>query len=194
MIKIGLTGSIGMGKSETARIFSGLGIPVYDADASVHKLYEPGKTGAIAIKKIFPEAISDDGSVDRKILGGIVVGNKTNIKKLEDIIHPLLKNDRLDFFEKNINEKIVVLDIPLLFETKGESQVDYVVVVSTSDNIQKQRVLERPDMTEDKFEKILLSQMPNEAKCKKADFIIDTSISIDDAKKQVLNILKKIEA
>ena len=194
MIKIGLTGSIGMGKSETARIFSGLGIPVYDADASVHKLYESGKTGAIAIKKIFPEAISDDGSVDRKILGGIVVGNKTNIKKLEDTIHPLLKNDRLDFFEKNINEKIVVLDIPLLFETKGESQVDYVVVVSTSDNIQKQRVLERPDMTEDKFEKILLSQMPNEAKCKKADFIIDTSISIDDAKKQVLNILKKIEA
>ena len=194
MIKIGLTGSIGMGKSETARIFSGLGIPVYDADASVHKLYESGKTGAIAIKKIFPEAISDDGSVDRKILGGIVVGNKTNIKKLEDIIHPLLKNDRLDFFKKNINEKIVVLDIPLLFETKGESQVDYVVVVSTSDNIQKQRVLERPDMTEDKFEKILLSQMPNEAKCKKADFIIDTSISIDDAKKQVLNILKKIEA
>ena len=194
MIKIGLTGSIGMGKSETARIFSGLGIPVYDADASVHKLYESGKTGAIAIKKIFPEAISDDGSVDRKILGGIVVGNKTNIKKLEDTIHPLLKNDRLDFFEKNINEKIVVLDIPLLFETKGESQVDYVVVVSTSDNIQKQRVLERPDMTEDKFEKILLSQMPNEVKCRKADFIIDTSISIDDAKKQVLNILKKIEA
>ncbi len=194
MIKIGLTGSIGMGKSETARIFSSLGIPVYDADASVHKLYESGKTGAIAIKKIFPEAISDDGSVDRKILGGIVVGNKTNIKKLEDTIHPLLKNDRLDFFEKNINEKIVVLDIPLLFETKGESQVDYVVVVSTSDNIQKQRVLERPDMTEDKFEKILLSQMPNEVKCRKADFIIDTSISVDDAKKQVLNILKKIEA
>ena len=194
MIKIGLTGSIGMGKSETARIFSSLGIPVYDADASVHKLYESGNTGALAIKKIFPEAISDDGSVDRNILGGIVVGNKTNIKKLEDIIHPLLKNNRLDFFEKNINEKIVVLDIPLLFETKGESQVDYVVVVSTSDNIQKQRVLERPDMTEDKFEKILLSQMPNEAKCQKADFIIDTSISIDDAKKQVLNILKKIEA
>ena len=183
-----------MGKSETARIFSSLGIPVYDADASVHKLYESGKTGAIAIKKIFPEAISDDGSVDRKILGGIVVGNKTNIKKLEDIIHPLLKNDRLDFFEKNINEKIVVLDIPLLFETKGESKVDYVVVVSTSDNIQKQRVLERPDMTEEKFEKILLSQMPNEAKCQKADFIVDTSISVDDAKKQVLNILKKIEA
>ncbi|MBN44078.1 MAG: dephospho-CoA kinase [Rhodobiaceae bacterium] len=194
MIKIGLTGSIGMGKSETARIFSRLGIPVYDADASVHKLYESGNTGALAIKKIFPEAISGDGSVNRKILSSIVIGNKTNIKKLEDIIHPLLKNDRLNFFKKNINEKIVVLDIPLLFETKGESQVDYVVVVSTSDYIQKQRVLMRPNMTEDKFEKILHSQMPNKDKCQKADFIIDTSISVDDAKKQVLNILKKIEA
>ena len=194
MIKIGLTGSIGMGKTETAKIFNSLKIPVYDADASVHKIYESGNIGALAIKDIFPEAISADGSVDREILGSIVVGNKTNIKKLEEIIHPLLKEDRIDFFKKNINEKIVVLDIPLLLETNGESQVDYVVVVSTSENIQKQRVLKRPNMTEDKFEKILLSQMPNDIKCQKADFIIDTSISIDDAKKQVLNILKKIRA
>ena len=194
MIKIGLTGSIGMGKTETAKIFNSLKIPVYDADASVHKIYESGNIGALAIKDIFPEAISADGSVDREILGSIVVGNKTNIKKLEEIIHPLLKEDRIDFFKKNINEKIVVLDIPLLLETNGESQVDYVVVVSTSENIQKQRVLKRPNMTEDKFEKILLSQMPNDIKCQKADFIIDTSISIDDAKKQVLNILKEIES
>ena len=194
MIKIGLTGSIGMGKTETAKIFNSLKIPVYDADASVHKIYESGNIGALAIKDIFPEAISADGSVDREILGSIVVGNKTNIKKLEEIIHPLLKEDRIDFFKKNINEEIVVLDIPLLLETNGESQVDYVVVVSTSENIQKQRVLKRPNMTEDKFEKILLSQMPNDIKCQKADFIIDTSISIDDAKKQVLNILKKIRA
>ena len=194
MIKIGLTGSIGMGKTETAKIFNSLKIPVYDADASVHKIYESGNIGALAIKDIFPEAISADGSVDREILGSIVVGNKTNIKKLEKIIHPLLKEDRIDFFKKNINEEIVVLDIPLLLETNGESQVDYVVVVSTSENIQKQRVLKRSNMTEDKFEKILLSQMPNDIKCQKADFIIDTSISIDDAKKQVLNILKKIRA
>tara|TARA_B100000676_G_scaffold239700_1_gene240457 strand:+ start:531 stop:1115 length:585 start_codon:yes stop_codon:yes gene_type:complete len=194
MIKIGLTGSIGMGKTETAKIFNSLKIPVYDADASVHKIYESGNIGALAIKDIFPEAISADGSVDREILGSIVVGNKTNIKKLEEIIHPLLKEDRIDFFKKNINEEIVVLDIPLLLETNGESQVDYVVVVSTSENIQKQRVLKRSNMTEDKFEKILLSQMPNDIKCQKADFIIDTSISIDDAKKQVLNILKKIRA
>ncbi len=194
MIIIGLTGSIGMGKTETAKIFSNLGIPVYDADASVHKIYQSGQIGALAIKKLFPEAIAVDGSVDREILGGIVVGNKTNIKKLEKIIHPLLKEDRSAFFEKNKNKKTVVLDIPLLLETKGESQVDYVVVVSTSKNIQKKRVLERPNMTEDKFKKILLSQMPNEIKCKKADFVIDTSISIDDAKKQVLNILKEIES
>tara|TARA_B100000212_G_scaffold2858_1_gene2092 strand:- start:1102 stop:1689 length:588 start_codon:yes stop_codon:yes gene_type:complete len=194
MIIIGLTGSIGMGKTETARIFSNLGIPVYDADASVHKIYESGNIGALAIKKLFPEAISADGSVDRTILSSIVVGNKTNIKKLEEIIHPLLKEDRLVFFEKNKNKKIVVLDIPLLLETKGESQVDYVVVVSTSKNIQKQRVLARSNMTEDKFEKLLLSQMPNEIKCQKADFVIDTSISIDDAKKQVLSMLEKIES
>tara|TARA_B100001057_G_scaffold99651_1_gene96617 strand:- start:1105 stop:1689 length:585 start_codon:yes stop_codon:yes gene_type:complete len=194
MIIIGLTGSIGMGKTETAKIFSNLGIPVYDADASVHKIYQSGKIGALAIKKLFPETIAADGSVDREILSSIVVGNKTNIKRLEEIIHPLLKEDRLAFFEKNKNEKTVVLDIPLLLETKGESQVDYVVVVSTSKNIQKQRVLERPNMTEDKFEKILLSQMPNQIKCKKADFVIDTSISVDDAKKQVLNILKEIES
>ena len=100
MIKIGLTGSIGMGKTETAKIFNSLKIPVYDADASVHKIYEPGKIGALAIKDIFPEAISADGSVDREILGSIVVGNKTNIKKLEEIIHPLLKEDRIDFFKK----------------------------------------------------------------------------------------------
>ena len=194
MIIIGLTGSIGMGKTETAKIFSNLGIPVYDADASVHKIYQSGEIGALAIKKLFPEAIAVDGSVDREVLGSIVVGNKTNIKKLEELIHPLLKEDRLVFFEKNKNKKTVVLDIPLLLETKGEGQVDYVVVVSTSKNIQKRRVLERPNMTEDKFEKILLSQMPNEIKCKKADFVIDTSISIDDAKKQVLNILKEIES
>ena len=106
MIKIGLTGSIGMGKSETAKIFSGLGVPVYDADASVHKLYEAGNKGALAIKDLYPKAISKDGSVDRKVLGGIVVGNKNKIKKLEEIIHPLLQKDRAIFFEKNINQNL----------------------------------------------------------------------------------------
>ncbi|MEC8019948.1 MAG: dephospho-CoA kinase [Pseudomonadota bacterium] len=193
MIKIGLTGSIGMGKSETAKIFNGLGVPVYDADASVHKLYEAGNKGALAVKNLYPEAISKDGSVDREVLGGIVVGNKNKIKKLEEIIHPLLQEDRTIFFEKNINEKVVILDIPLLYETNGEKHVDYVIVVSTSEKIQRERVLKRPDMTDDKFNKILISQIPNTIKCQKADFIIDTSISIDDAEKQALNILEEIE-
>ena len=100
MIKIGLTGSIGMGKSETAKIFSNLGIPVYDADASVHKLYKPGNKGALAVRSLFPEAINKDGSVNRKILGDKVVGNTPNIKKLEKAIHPLLVIDRQFFFEK----------------------------------------------------------------------------------------------
>ena len=104
-----------------------------------------------------------------------------------------MQEDRSIFFEKNINEKVVILDIPLLYETNGEKHVDYVIVVSTSEKIQRERVLRRPDMTNDKFNKILISQVPNNIKCQKADFIIDTSISIDDAKKQVLNILKEIE-
>ena len=105
MIKIGLTGSIGMGKSETAKIFSGIGVPVYDADASVHKLYEAGNKGALAIKNLYPEAISIDGSVDRKVLGGIVVGNKNKIKKLEEIIHPLVWDDRNKFLKQMMLQK-----------------------------------------------------------------------------------------
>ena len=188
MIKIGLTGSIGMGKSETARISSSVGIPVYDADKAVHKLYKKNQKGAEAIKKIFPKAISSEGDVDRSILGDLVVGNKTNLKKLESVIHPLVGEDRLDF-EKNKGAKAVVLDIPLLFETGGERFVDYIVVVSTSYEIQKKRVLARKNMTEDKFNEILLSQTPNDEKCKLASFVVDTSISIDEAKKQVKNIL-----
>lgn len=189
MIKIGLTGSIGMGKSETARIFSDFGIPVYDADKAVHKLYKKNQKGTEAIKKIFPKAISPEGDVDRSILGDLVVGNKTNLKKLESVIHPLVGEDRLDFFEKNKDAKAVVLDIPLLFETGGERFVDYIVVVSTSYEIQKKRVLARKNMTEDKFNEIVLSQTPNDEKCKLASFVVDTSISIDEAKKQVKNIL-----
>ena len=193
MIKIGLTGSIGMGKSETAKIFSNLGIPVYDADAAIHKLYKSGNKGALAVKILFPEAINKDGSVNRKVLGDKVIGNNTSIKKLERVIHPLLVTDRELFFKKYKESKAVVLDIPLLYETGGEKNVDYVVVVSTSKKLQKQRVLKRPNMTEEKLDEILNSQILNETKCEMADFIVDTSISIDDAKKQVLNVLKILE-
>ena len=140
MIKIGLTGSIGMGKSETAKIFQELGFPVYDADSSVHKLYGKDQKGAAAVKKFFPAALSSDGSVDRKILSDTVVGDKNKLKILESIIHPLLVEDRELFFEKNKSLKAVVLDIPLLFETGGQINVDYTVVVFTSYEIQKKRV------------------------------------------------------
>ena len=189
MIKIGLTGSIGMGKSATAKLFLKLGVPIYDADALVHELYKKGREGSKKIKKIFPNVISAEGNVDRDLLSKEVVGNKKKLKKLEAIIHPLLIKSRKLFFIKNKESKLCVLDIPLLFETGGEKSVDYTVVVSTSYEIQKKRVLLRKNMTEKKFEKILSLQMPNEEKCKRADFIIDTSIDIDDAEKQVKNII-----
>lgn len=194
MIKIGLTGSIGMGKSETAKIFLSLGLPVYDADEAVHRLYKKGNKGSAAVKLLFPNTITVEGDVDRVLLGETVVGNTENLKKLESTIHPLVANDRDNFFEKNINAKFVVLDIPLLFETGGDKFVDYIVVASTSKNIQKKRVLARQNMTEEKFKKILSKQIPNEEKCKRADFVVDTSISVDDARKQVKNIIVKLES
>ena len=188
MIKIGLTGSIGMGKSTTANIFREAQIAVWDADAAVHELYT---SDTDTIEKIFA-ALSSDGSVDRKILSDTVVGDKNKLKILESIIHPLLVEDRELFFEKNKSLKAVVLDIPLLFETGGQINVDYTVVVFTSYEIQKKRVLVRKNMSEEKFKKIISLQLPSADKCARADFIIDTSVSIDDAKKQVKNIILSI--
>ena len=192
MIKVGLTGSIGMGKTATAKLFLKLGVPVYDADASVHKLYQNGQEGSIKIQTLFPNVISKTGDVDRELLSKEVVGNKEKIKNLESIVHPLLIDSRKLFLKKNKDSKLCVFDIPLLFETGGEKSVDLTVVVSTSYEIQKKRVLLRKNMTEEKFEKILSLQIPNEEKCKKADFIIDTSINIDDAEKQVKNIIMSL--
>ena len=192
MIKIGLTGSIGMGKTETGKMFSELGFPLYDADAAVHKLYGTGQKGSEKIKEKFPNSINPDGSVNRKSLSTDVLGDPENIKSLESIIHPLVGEDRKGFFDENAKAKAVVLDIPLLFETGGEKFVDYIVVVDAPREIQEERVLSRPNMTKEKFEKIITQQIPNHEKKKKADFIVDTSISIEDARNQVANIVKKI--
>ena len=192
MIKIGLTGSIGMGKTATGKIFSELGLPLYDADAAVHKLYGPGQKGSEKIKEKFPNSINPDGSVNRKSLSTEVLGDPEKIKSLENIIHPLVGEDRKVFFDENAKAKAVVLDIPLLFETGGEKFVDYIVVVDAPREIQEERVLSRPNMTKEKFEKIITQQIPNHEKKKKADFIVDTSISIEDARNQVANIVKKI--
>ena len=193
MIKIGLTGSIGMGKTETGKIFSELGFPVYNADDAVHKLYGPGQKGSEKIKEIFPNSINPDGSVNREILSAEVLGDVDKIRVLENIIHPLVGEDREIFFKKNADSPAIILDIPLLFETGGEKFVDLVIVVDAPQDIQEERVLSRPNMTKEKFEKIIAEQIPNDVKKKKADFIVDTSISIEDARIQVENIIRKIK-
>ena len=192
MITIGLTGSIGMGKTETSKIFLSYGIPVYDADKAVHNLYGPNKKGSLAIKNIFPNCINEDGSVNREILSKEVLDNKEKIKSLEQIIHPLVAEDRKIFFYENRNAKIIILDVPLLFETGGQKDVDYIIVVDAPDTVQKERVMARPNMPEEKFHKIISQQIPNHVKKQKADFIIDTSVSINHAKTQVKNIIEKI--
>ena len=193
MIKIGLTGSIGMGKTETGKIFSELGFPVYNADDAVHKLYGPGQKGSEKIKEIFPNSINPDGSVNREILSAEVLGDVDKIRVLESIIHPLVGEDREIFFTKNADSPAIILDIPLLFETGGEKFVDLVIVVDAPQDIQEERVLSRPNMTKEKFEKIIAEQIPNDVKKKRADFIIDTSISIEDARIQIENLIKKIK-
>ena len=193
MIKIGLTGSIGMGKTETGKIFSELGFPVYNADDAVHKLYGPGQKGSERIKKIFPNSINPDGAVNRESLSAEVLGDVDKIRALEGIIHPLVGEDREIFFQKNADSPAVILDIPLLFETGGEKFVDMVIVVAAPPDIQEERVLSRPNMTKEKFEKIVAEQIPNDVKKKKADFIVDTSNSIEDARIQVENIIRKIK-
>jgi len=193
MIKIGLTGSIGMGKTETGKIFSKFGFPVYNADNTVHKLYAAGQKGAEKIKEIFPVAINPDGSVNRENLSEEVLGDTEKIKMLENIIHPLVGEDRKTFLLENSDSHAVVLDIPLLFETGGEKFVDIIVVVDAPKDIQEKRVLSRPNMTKEKFQKIVAEQTPNEVKKEKADFVVDTSISLEDATRQVGEIVKKIK-
>ena len=193
MIKIGLTGSIGMGKTETGKIFSEFGFPLYNADNAVHRLYTPGQKGAEKIKETFPTAINPDGSVNRENLSKEVLGDTEKIKILEGIIHPLVGEDREIFFLENSNAHAVVLDIPLLFETGGEKYVDIIVVVDVPKDIQEKRVLSRTNMTKEKFEKIIAEQMPNELKKEKADFVVNTSTGIEDARRQVGEIVKKIK-
>ena len=189
MIIVGLTGSIGMGKSTTAKMFAEAGVPVYDADAAVHALYQGGPLVA-AIEREFPDTTSDNG-VDRKKLGDAVLGDSDKIKKLERLVHPAVRSAEQEFvsLHKSNNEPLVVLDIPLLFETEGHARVDKIVVVTAPFEVQRQRVLSRPEMTNDQFEKILARQMPDAVKREKADYIIDTSKGLDSARSAVDEII-----
>ncbi|HWD14822.1 dephospho-CoA kinase [Pseudochrobactrum sp. sp1633] len=192
MIRLGLTGSIGMGKSTTAQIFADRGVPVYDADAVVHQLYQGEAVPLIA--EAFPEAVID-GRVDRKILSACVLGKPDELKKLENIVHPLVRAKEQQFLRdaEAKGEPLVVLDIPLLFETGAMDRVDKILVVSAPYEIQRERVLSREGMTEEKFQAILARQMPDEQKRAKADFIVDTGQDKDFARQQVFSILEKLQ-
>lgn len=194
MYLIGLTGSIGMGKSQTAALFEAEGAPRYDADAAVHALYEKNGAAVAPIAALVPEAVKD-GAVDRAILGQHVLGDAEKLKRLEAIVHPLAGREQMAFLLQNeaAGTKSVVLDIPLLLENGGEAYVDSVVVVSAPYDMQRARVLARPGMSEERFEAILAKQMPDADKREKAEFIVDSSISVEDAHRQIRAIMASID-
>jgi dephospho-CoA kinase len=194
MLLIGLTGSIGMGKSETAKMFARRGVPVYDADKAVHALYEPGGAAVAPIEAAFPGVVRE-GRIDRAELSKHVVGKPEALKRLEAIVHPLVARAQLDFLAKAEAEgaPVVVLDIPLLFETGGEKRVDVVVVVSAPADLQRTRVLARDGMTEEKFEAIRAKQVPDDVKRARADFVVVTDKGLEDAQAQVDKVLQALE-
>jgi dephospho-CoA kinase len=187
---LGLTGSIGMGKSTTAAMFEAEGVPVYDADAEVHRLYDRGGSAVWQVGERFPGVVVD-GRVDRKALSKRVIGDPEALKRLESIVHPLLAEAREKFFLRAAEARadIVVLDIPLLYETGGEAKVDKVVVVTASPEVQRQRVMARDGMSEEKFAAILARQVPDADKRARADFVIDTGQGMDEARRQVREVI-----
>jgi dephospho-CoA kinase len=191
MLILGLTGSIGMGKSTTAKLFAEAGVPVYDADATVHKLYEG--EAAPAIEAAFPGTTSD-GRVDRKKLSARVLHDPAAIKQLEQIVHPMLGASRQAFFEEaeRGGAAVAVVDVPLLFETGGEKRVDAVVVVTTSPEIQRERILARGTMTNEALDAILARQLPDAEKRKRADFVVDTSHGLDPVRAAIRDILAEV--
>ena len=192
---IGLTGSIGMGKSTTAQMFADLGCPVFDADAAVHKLYAKGGRAVPLIRSVFPDAVVA-GAVDRERLGDHMRADPLNLKVLESFIHPWVGELRADFLKhaKSEGAKAIVFDIPLLFETGGEAYVDAVVVVTAPAEVQRARVMARPQMTDALFEMILGKQMPDAEKRKRADYIIYTDGGLEAARSQVKVVLSDILA
>jgi dephospho-CoA kinase len=188
MIILGLTGSIGMGKSTTAKLFVEAGVPVYDADATVHMIYEG--EAAPAIEAAFP-GTTVDGKVDRTKLSAKVVHDAAAMKRLEQIVHPMLRAYHQKFLDEaeQSGAPVAVVDVPLLFETGGEKRVDAVVVVTTSPEVQRQRILARDNMTAEKLEAILARQLPDAEKRKRADFLVDTSHGLGPVRARIQDIL-----
>jgi dephospho-CoA kinase len=190
---IGLTGSIGMGKTATAKLFAELGIPVYDSDAAVHRLYEPGGAAVASIEEAFPGTVKA-GRVDRVELSRRVGGDEAAFKRLEAIVHPLVAAEQRLFMERTAGAEMVVQDIPLLFETGGHARMDAVVVVSAPADVQRKRVLEREGMTPEKLDHILGRQMPDAEKRAKAHFVVETDKGRDHAFEQVKAVVAALKA
>jgi dephospho-CoA kinase len=191
MLILGLTGSIGMGKSTTAKLFAEAGVPVYDADATVHKIYQG--EAASAIEAAFP-GTTVDGKVDRNKLSARVVHDPAAMKQLEQIVHPMLGASREKFLDdaERSGAPVAVVDVPLLFETGGEKRVDAVVVVTTSPEVQRERILARDNMTGEKLDAILARQLPDVEKRERADFVVDTSHGLDPVRAQIRDILREV--
>jgi len=188
---LGLTGSIGMGKSAVAAMLRGLGVPVFDADAAVHELQGPGGRLLPEIEAAFPGTTGPAG-VDRPKLGAAVFGNPEKLKRLERIVHPAVASMRADFLAGNADAPLIVFDIPLLFEKGGADTVDAVAVVSAPAEAQRERVLARPGMTEEKFEQILKLQVPDAEKRARANHVIDTGTSLAETRHAVQALVHKL--
>jgi dephospho-CoA kinase len=189
MFKLGLTGSIGMGKSATAAMFRAAGVPVHDADEVVHALYR-GRAAPL-IEAAFPGTVID-GTVDRALLSRVLFDDESRLRALERIVHPLVREERDAFLAENAYAPVVVLDIPLLFETGGERDTDAVALVSAPESVQRDRVLARPGMTEEKFRAILGKQMPDSEKRRRAHFLIETGFGFAHAERRVGAVLRAI--
>lgn len=187
--KLGLTGSIGMGKSTTAQMFADAGCAVWDADQAVHRLYAKGGAAVAEMAERFPTAVVD-GSVNRGVLRDLISKDVSVLRRIEQIVHPLVRDDRARFAE-TASSDVIVFDIPLLFETGAESEMDAVICVSVSPELQEKRVLERGTMTQGQFYSIRDKQMPNDEKCARSDFVITTE-TLEDTRRQVHDVLEQI--
>jgi len=192
---IGLTGSLGMGKTETAKMFASLGVPVYDADAAVHALYDRGGAAVEAVAAAFPDCVKD-GRVDRAALGLRVLGDEAALTRLEAIVHPLANRQQARFVTDAaaVGAELAVFDVPLLYETGGDARMDAVVVVTAPPEIQRARALARPGMTREKLEQILKRQMPDAQKRARADYVVETGAGFEHAMTQVRTIVDELLA
>ena len=191
MLVIGLTGGIGMGKSAAAERFASHGIPVFNADLCVHRLYEGAAVPAI--EAAFP-SVARDGKIDRKLLSEKIAGSPERLRRLEAIVHPLVVAAEIDFLieQENQGEKLAVLEIPLLFETGAERRVDVTVVLSAPAEVQRQRVLARPGMTVDKLEHLLARQLPDAERRARADYVVDSSESLEDMHRALDKLIESL--